>query len=606
MHSKNLWRRKCFVRIIKIVNDFKIRNKLSIIYFFCVLIPVIMTNYVILSSIKENAMKQQSISIQNMMGRIKTNIQVKIGGCLAVTNRLCTDQELNEFLVQDYTSDLDYFNTYRNMLQNNVLRYYYDTQYINQIIIYANNSTILNGGNIMKMDSITSTEWYKRFVHSRRDTCLVSYYDEGKKYLGIQSTPRTISIIKELNYYGMRKMEKLVKIDLQYNAMLSEILNEKVNGEIYICNNEYILFSNRNAENGRVPFKSITELERKRDMYQDTFKVVSDEWTIYFMPHEGDIQNILSTSNKRVWWLIWINLLLPTVIIGIISESFTKRIKLMESCFEKVKQEEFEVIDGNVGRDEIGNLIKSYNVMSMRIKELIEVVFKKNTEKQALELARKDAELKALQSQVNPHFMFNTLESIRMRSLLKNENETADIIAALSQILRKSLTWKNEYICIDEEILFVKQYGNIQKYRFGDKIVFSYYVMEGCEKIKIPKLCILTFVENACIHGMEEVTESGVVSVAITKDEKYLFIESSDSGSGIPEEKLKYLRELLENPDINRLNGCKNVGMLNALIRMNLYYDNSVLFEINSEVSQGTDIIIKIPLEKIKGEDKDD
>lgn len=594
------------MNIIKIVNNFKIRNKLIIIYVFCVLIPVIMTNYVILSSIKDNAMKQQSISIHNMMERIKSNIQLEIGVCITVTNRLCTDQEINNFLIEEYSSNLEYFNTYRNTLPNSMLKYYYDTQYINQIIIYVNNATILNGGSFMKINSIASSEWYKRFMHSGRDTCLVSYYDQEKRYLGIQSAPRTISIIKKLNYFGIGRMEKFVKIDLQYNTMLSEILNEKIDGEIYICNKEYILFSNRINENGRQPFQSIEELELKETTYQDTFKIASDEWTIYVMPSESDIKSVLSTSNTRIWWLILINLLLPTIIIGIISKSFTKRIKLMESYFDKVKQEEFEVIDGNVGRDEIGNLIKSYNVMSMRIKELIEVVFKKNAEKQRLELARKDAELKALQSQVNPHFMFNTLESIRMRSLLKNENETADIISALSQILRKSLTWKNEYICIDEEILFVKQYGNIQKYRFGDKITFSFYVMEGCEKIKIPKLCILTFVENACIHGMEEVAESGVISVAITKDEKDLFIEISDSGSGINEEKLKYLRELLANPDINQLTGSKNIGMLNALIRMNLYYENTVSFEINSEVNQGTDIIIKIPLEKIKVAEKND
>ena len=594
------------MRLMKIVNNFKIRNKLIIIYIFCVLIPVIMTNYVILSSIKDNAMKQQSISIRNMMERIKSNIQLEIGGCISVTNSLCTDKEINKFLVQDYSSNLDYFNTYRNMFQNNVLRYYYNSQCINQIIIYVNNSTILNGGSFMKINSIISTEWYKRFMHRGRDTCLVSYYDKEKRYFGIQSSPRTISIIKKLDYFAIGRMEKFVKIDLQYNTMLSEILNEKIDGEIYICNKEYILFSNRFNENGRQPFQSIEELELKEVTYQDTFKIVSDEWTIYVMPNESDIRSVLSTSNIRIWWLILINLLLPTIIIGIISKSFTTRIKLMESYFDKVKQEEFEVIGGNVGRDEIGKLIKSYNAMSMRIKELIEVVFKKNAEKQRLELARKDAELKALQSQVNPHFMFNTLESIRMRSLLKNENETADIISALSQILRKSLTWKNEYICIDEEILFVKQYGNIQKYRFGDKIAFSFYVMEGCGKIKIPKLCILTFVENACIHGMEEVAESGVISVAITKDEKDLFIEISDSGSGINEEKLKYLRELLANPDINQLTGSKNIGMLNALIRMNLYYENTVSFEINSEVSQGTDIIIKIPLDKIKVAENND
>ena len=196
--------------------------------------------------------------------------------------------------------------------------------------------------------------------------------------------------------------------------------------------------------------------------------------------------------------------------------------------------------------------------------------------------------------------MFNTLESIRMRSLLKEENETADVIEALSQILRKSLSWNNDYICIEEEIVFVQQYANIQKYRFGDKISFSFYVMEGCEKIKIPKLSILTFVENACIHGIEGISKSGIISVAITKDEENVFIEISDSGCGMSEGKLRLLREVLKDPNINKLSECKSTGMLNALIRMNLYCENTLVFDIDSELGQGTDIMIQMPLGKIE------
>ncbi|WP_410495291.1 histidine kinase [Cellulosilyticum sp. ST5] len=583
-----------------VINNLKIRNKLAIIYVFCVLIPVIVTNWVVISAIKSNARNQEAIRMQNVMDRIKYNIQSEVEGCISIASNLCTDKVINQFLVRDYTSNLEYFSDYKTTLQNNVLRYYYNSQKINQIILYTDNATIINGGSFWRIDTILGTEWYKEFVHSGKDIYLATYYDEKKKYLGIQSAPRTISLIQKLDYFDTGVMEKFVKIDLQYTAIKNEILNEKIDGDIYICNKEYVLFSNQIAENERKAFLPQSELDINQATYQDNFRVASDEWTIYIMPMKIGIGKMIKESEQMVWYLIMINLLLPTIIITLISKSFSGRIKLMELYFEKVKQEEFQLIEGSVGEDEIGDLIKSYNVMVLKIKELIEVVFKKNAEKQASELSRKGAELKALQSQVNPHFMFNTLESIRMRSLLKEENETADVIEALSQILRKSLSWNNDYICIEEEIVFVQQYANIQKYRFGDKISFSFYVMEGCEKIKIPKLSILTFVENACIHGIEGISKSGIISVAITKDEENVFIEISDSGCGMSEEKLRLLREVLKDPNINKLSECKSTGMLNALIRMNLYCENTLVFDIDSELGQGTDIMIQMPLGKIE------
>lgn len=583
-----------------VINNLKIRNKLAIIYVFCVLIPVIVTNWVVISAIKSNVRNQEAIRMQNVMDRIKYNIQSEVEGCISIASNLCTDKVINQFLIRDYTSNLEYFSDYKTTLQNNVLRYYYNSQKINQIILYTDNATIINGGSFWRIDTILGTEWYKEFVHSGKDIYLATYYDEKKKYLGIQSAPRTISLIQKLDYFDTGVMEKFVKIDLQYTAIKNEILNEKIDGDIYICNKEYVLFSNQIAENERKAFLPQSELDINQATYQDNFRVASDEWTIYIMPMKIGIGKMIKESEQMVWYLIMINLLLPTIIITLISKSFSGRIKLMELYFEKVKQEEFQLIEGSVGEDEIGDLIKSYNVMVLKIKELIEVVFKKNAEKQASELSRKGAELKALQSQVNPHFMFNTLESIRMRSLLKEENETADVIEALSQILRKSLSWNNDYICIEEEIVFVQQYANIQKYRFGDKISFSFYVMQGCEKIKIPKLSILTFVENACIHGIEGISKSGIISVAITKDEENVFIEISDSGCGMSEEKLRLLREVLKDPNINKLSECKSTGMLNALIRMNLYCENTLVFDIDSELGQGTDIMIQMPLGKIE------
>lgn len=261
----------------------------------------------------------------------------------------------------------------------------------------------------------------------------------------------------------------------------------------------------------------------------------------------------------------------------------------------KVENEEFSTIECNNGTDEIGKLIRSYNLMVLRIKELIEVVFKRDAEKQRLELAKKQAELKALQSQVNPHFMFNTLESIRMRSLIKGEDETAGIIENLSILLRTTINWGEDYITIEDEMLFVENYLQIQKYRFGDKLSYGFYAMEDCKNIRIPKLSILSFVENACVHGIEAVSHNANINVTVFKDENSLFIEILDTGMGIEENKLNEIRELLKDAKIDMLNKSKSTGVLNTYMRLQSYCNN-MKFEINSKLKEGTEITIQIYL----------
>ena len=290
------------------------------------------------------------------------------------------------------------------------------------------------------------------------------------------------------------------------------------------------------------------------------------------------------------------NVAMPTLLIYFVGISISKRLSIVATYMDKVKKEQFEEIRLKEAEDEIGKLILSYNLMIRKIKNLIEVVFKGNAEKQSLELSKKQAELKAVQSQVNPHFMFNTLETIRMRSLLKGENETADIIGEMAILFRKSMSWGADCITIEEELNFVAKYIKIQKYRFGDKIKFYHYIMQGCEKYMVPKLAIGTFIENACIHGIETTVRDGVISLTVTKNKDFLFIEISDNGIGFEKEKLDQLLWKLEHADHKMLNESISTGILNAFLRLKMYCDGNIVFDIDSKYERGTDITIQIPL----------
>jgi two-component system sensor histidine kinase YesM len=539
------------------------------------------------------------------MERVKSNLTDTVESCILFTYNLYSDEKLNDFLSKQYQNNLDYYEDYTDMLRYNGLSYNYNYGRLYKIITYADNDTLINGGSIARLETAEDTDWYKAYVESGQDIFLYTYYDSDKKYIPGTGTSRTISVIRKLDYFDKRGMTKILKVDLDYTNMLKDVLNEKIDGEIYIRNDEVVLFSNLPSASGMRKYEPADSVLLEDSTMSMTFPIGSQEWEIIIKAKEIPFWLVLF-ENQWLITIVLFNIFLPTILIYFVGKSISQRLMLIDSYMVKVEKEQFELIDISEGEDEIGKLIKRFNLMVSRIKELIEVVFKGQAEKQALELAKKNAELKAVQSQVNPHFLFNTLESIRMRSLIKNENETANIIGELAVLFRKSMTWGDDYITVEKELGFIDNYIHIQRYRFGDKIKYYHYVMDECKKCLVPKLSISTFIENACIHGIETTEKEGVISLTITKDNEYLLVEISDNGKGMDESKLNELRRMISNADSKMLYETKSTGVLNAYLRLMMYSDGNVKFDIDSKPEGGTDIVFRLPLVYGKINDKEE
>lgn len=585
----------------KFLNDYSIRSKLVLIYIFCVLIPMVITNSIVYLTIKSNQVKEQKINMEHAIDRVKYNLETVIDDCILVSNHLHSDIILNDFINKRYKDNIEYYDAYNYLLKNNLIDYYYNSQHVYQVTVYTNNESINDGGKFRKITpEIRNSEWYKQFEKNKEKMTVSVYYDDDRMKYSINNVARTISITRKLDNF-QKNTENILKIDIDYNIISKNIMNEKMESNLYVCNDKFILFSNKTPKVGTEKFDSIDSIEDKNIKLKDffKFKINNDQWKIIITAEDVNPLSEIVEKKDILFWLIIFNLLLPTIIITLVSDSIGYRVKLLGLHLRKVENEEFITIENNQGKDELGSLIRSYNLMVLRIKELIEVVLKRDVEKQRLELSKKQAELKALQSQVNPHFMFNTLESIRMRSLIKGEEETAGIIENLSVLLRKTINWGEDYVSIDEEMIFVERYLEIQKYRFGEKLSFSFYVMEECRNIKIPKLSIVSFAENACVHGVEEVSHNACINITIFKDQNNLTIEISDTGNGIDKKKLEEIRAKLINADIDMLNNSKSTGVLNTYLRLQNYCNGNMKFEINSEIKEGTQIIIQISLEEL-------
>ena len=173
------------------------------------------------------------------------------------------------------------------------------------------------------------------------------------------------------------------------------------------------------------------------------------------------------------------------------------------------------------------------------------------------------------------------------------------MIEQLSLIERQYVEWGTDIVSLGAEIGFVESYLKLQKYRFGDRLRYSIEMEDDCREYRIPKLSLVTFTENSCVHGIEGKASQSWIFVRVYKDKNNLHLEVEDTGEGMPEEYLNYLQERMEEANIEMLKEKGRVGVINACVRLKMYTGDHVKFHIESERGVGTEVSVVIPLNAI-------
>ena len=369
---------------------------------------------------------------------------------------------------------------------------------------------------------------------------------------------------------------------------------------VYVCKDGKIIFSNSRKLNPQQDFEKIIGVNRKKGEYIESFHLFGQDLDIYAIPKKDIFFQGILQHWLTVVLLILFNILIPCVFMQALRRTFTERLEILNRTINYRGQGKLEEIQGIQGTDEIAVLIRNYNSMVQENNDLIETVYKSRLKQQEINIARQKAELLALHGQINPHFLFNVLENIRMRSVLKQEYETAEMIEQLSIMERQYVEWGTDLLPIQEERKFVEAYLKLQKYRFGNRLSYTIEVEEGCEDYKIPKLSLVTFVENACVHGIEDKAAQCWIFVRVSQKQEELYMEIEDTGSGMPEEYLSILKEKMEHASIEMLKQKGSVGMVNACLRLKMYTEEKVKFVLESEEHVGTMVTISIPVQVLE------
>lgn len=373
--------------------------------------------------------------------------------------------------------------------------------------------------------------------------------------------------------------------------------NEKV--EVFICDDQgnIISHTDKSKIGSTIKFKPYAKqvLDDREGHNYVQFKTETDQVAIYstLQTNGWKIIKTVSTDylyeeiNRMQKIFLFGGIIYGLVIILYIlffSFRYTEPMMKMMSVIKKAEQGDLTVRTEVRTNDEVGQLGQSLNNMIGEMQVLIDKLIREEQEK-------KEVELEALHAQINPHFLYNTLNTIKWMAKIQGNHSVSKAITALVKLLRISTNLGREMITLNEEIDYVKNYIVIQNLRFSKSVNITYDIQEECLNMSVPKLILQPIVENSIIYGMEDESSELNIEVKAYIEDNSLFIEVHDDGPGIEETILKNI--LINQSDKSRFS---RVGLNNVNQRIKLYCGNEFGLRIETKLGEGTSIIVSLPV----------
>lgn len=503
-----------------------------------------------------------------------------------------------------------------------MLIYLYNTRpEIEQMHLYIDNghdsftnyhSTLSGRGTY---NNVFSQPYYAKLMHSKNFTIIeppheiysynnLSFIPESEKteVLSFHNIIRDIPSDKFLGFLSidinLSKLNGIAERLYTKNEEDFYILNQ--NGVIVYSSNEKLI-GTKNEEKWLQKVKQQSSLSKSLTWKDDKFSGVilhekfSDPgplkgWYIV----ERIPYNVLYQSARETA-LINILIGIVTLIIVVfatmaVSLKLTAPIKVLIANMKRVEKGEFQADFESLGNDEFGMLGRHFKLMVVKINELIEKEYK-------LEIENKSTQLRVLQSQVNPHFLYNAFQSIGTLALKHKAVPVYSLLTSLSKIMRYSMNMNEDIVELSKEADHVKSYLALQKQRFVENFEYELYIQAEVETIPIPKMILQPLVENCFKHGFDQQVEKSHIRIeAKFLEGNIVCIEVSDNGIGVSERQLKMIQEELLGKDSVTETARESIGLKNIYDRLQIYYNHKAIMTVQSSEDGGFTVTIKLPI----------
>lgn len=302
----------------------------------------------------------------------------------------------------------------------------------------------------------------------------------------------------------------------------------------------------------------------------------------------ANVNEVYQMRNIFVVVMLLFMVVLVSFINSIVQRLLSQFYDILRSI-RKVQKGDLDVVIENCGKDEMGELGTQINTMLERIKELMDDNLNR-------EMLAKNSEIRALQNQINAHFIYNVLESIKMMAEIDEEYEISDAVTSLGKLLRYSMKWVSGNVLVEQELEYIKNYMALINLRFDYEIYLSLNIPEIILKQEIPKMSLQPIVENAIYHGIEQMAEDTNIYIKGRLEDGDCVIEITDAGRGMTEEEVEQLQMKIAG-EIDSSGGSGNgIGLKNVQDRIHIAFGEAYGIEIASKIGCYTKIMVRIPM----------
>ena len=558
---------------------------------------VIIITVISLSYTRQSVFENSSLYTQTIIQQMNQNIDSYIDYMENTSYLVSSNEDVQKYLFGD-TADPEA----RDRILSQFERILESRSDILNLGIIAENGRMLinNGQHLTNQDlDIHSQEWYTNALEGRESVYLTSSHVQ---HIISGERPWVITLSRGIRNKEMgtgQEKEGVFFIDLNYSA-ISELCDQSMvgnqgyafivdaDGNIVYHPQQQQLYNELQTENIDLVMNAGSDIVTWGDgINKKMYSISRSEKTGWTVVDCVRVEELLRRSNEAqsIYVLVAMGLMAVALFFSrFVAKSITLPIQRLCDSMERVQEGDFSVSDIVVdSENEIGSLTKSFNVMTQRIHELMA----QNIREQE---AKRKSELKALQSQINPHFLYNTLDSIIWMAEGKKNEEVVLMTASLARLLRQSISNEDELVSIGQEIEYARGYLTIQKMRYKDKLEFRIEVEPSILNIRLIKLVLQPVIENAIYHGLKYKESRGLLLVKGFMKNGNAVLQVIDDGVGMDQETLDHIYER-HKVDYHS-NG---VGIYNVQKRLQLYYGNEYGIVYESKPGEGTTATITIP-----------
>ncbi|MFB3170922.1 histidine kinase [Neobacillus sp. 179-C4.2 HS] len=592
-----------------LVSSSSFRFKVMFISIICLVIPATFTLF-IYNYLTKDTIKEQAHSNANRELTIANEyVEKLLEDMMYISNFIQVDAEMNTILKRKIKSTADQTSQqkYEQFLDDS------------KIIKTLENITLVGGKSyvtILLENGISYTN-YSNYELNPKDIYNENWFKELNKIKGyetvwISSQPTMFKSEKPINPYQISIARTLRDDSLNiYGYVIVTIMENKINQifenmngkeEMILLDSSNQIISHTNDDRIGEKFKYSDQLTEenssnifeisKKDYLIAEQKISFTGWKLVsLIPYKQATSKINTIFNKVVAFQVLfftIFLILMTYLL----RTITKPIVRLGNVADLVQQGDLNIRSRIKSKDEIGRLSSSFDQMLNTINKMIQDIT-------ATQERKRKAELDMLQAQINPHFLFNVLNSIRMKVMVKGDKDSANMISSLSKLLRMTISKDKEIITFQEEVQIVLDFINIMNMRQKEKVDVEITIHEEANLIMIPRFILQPIIENSIIHGLNQSAGKIIVNAEMTENEVMIMIE--DNGGGMDEQTLFHLKRkfihsnTLDNSPSKNNKGFSSIGISNVYERMYMTFGQEFKMDIKSELGKGTQVIMSIP-----------